>query len=158
MAENVGGGTKVLRGLVIAAVIVAAIVLLVVFWRQALDGLTGLWNYVTDRFPGQTGQRSAVILYLALSVLLGIVFSKAGHFTAFGIAMGLGPLLWFLFWEGFPPLGLKPTWTSNMGVDHLGPSKVILWAVVADVLVALVFMPLELWEKFRRRKRSLSSE
>jgi len=158
MAENVGGGTKVLRGLVIAAVIVAALVLLVVFWRQALDGLNSLWNYVADRFPGQTGQRSAVIIYLVLSVVLGIIFSKAGHYTAYGIAMGLGPLLWFLFWEGFPLLGLSPSWTSNMGVDHLGPSKVILWAVVADALVTFVFVPLELWEKFRRRKRSLSSE
>lgn len=158
MAENVGGGTKVLRGLVIAVSIVAAIILLAVFWRQALDGLTWLWNYVADRFPASSGQRAAVVVFLVVAALLGILFSKAGHFTAYGIAMGLVPLLWFLFWEGFPLLGLEPSWTSAMGVDHLGPSQVILWAVVADVLVTLIFVPLEFWEKFRRRKRSLSSD
>lgn len=158
MAEREGGGTKIMRGLVFAIVIVGAIILLAVFWRQALDALETAWNYVADRFPTESGQRSAVILYLILSVVFGIVFSKAGHYTAYGIAMGLGPLLWFLFWEGFPLLGLSPTWTASMGLDHLGPNQVILWAVVADIVVTLVFVPLELWEKFRRRKRSLDSD
>lgn len=155
MAGREGGGTKFLRGVVIAATIVAAIVLLAVFWRQALDGLASLWDYIVDRYPDQAGQRIAVTVFLLVAVLLGVAFSKAGHYTAYGVAMGLVPLLWFLFWEGFPPLGLDPTWKDGLNIDHMGPSQVILWAVVADVLVTLVFVPLELWEKYRRRRRAL---
>jgi hypothetical protein len=158
MADAEGGGSKILRGLVIAVVAVAAIILLVVFWRQVLDTLSSIGSYVQDHIPGDNGQKAAVVVYLILSVLLAIVFSKAGHFTAYGIVMGLGPLLWFLFWEGFPLLGLKPSWTSSMGTGHLGPTDVILWAVVADVIITLVFVPLELREKFQKRRHRLASE
>lgn len=155
MAEGEGGGTKVVRGLLIALLIVAAIVLLAVFWRQVLDGLENTWGYLMDNIPAQTGQKTAVIVYLILAAVLGVLFSKAGHFTAYGIVMGLGPLLWFLFWEGFPLLGLQPTWKESLGVQHLPPADVILWAVVAAVVITLIFVPLELWEKYRSRKRRL---
>jgi hypothetical protein len=69
--------------------------------------------------------------------------------------MGLMPLLWALFWEGFPRLGLDPTWTDNLGVGHIGPGIVITWAIVAGVIITLVFVPLELWEKGRRRRHRL---
>ena len=156
MAEREGGGSKILRGLFIALIIVAAIVLLAVFWRQVLDALGWGWGYVWDRVPGQTGQKVAVVVYLILAGVLGIVFSKAGHFTAYGIAMGLGPLLWFLFWEGFPLLGLSPSWTASMGLDHLGPSQVVLFAGLAALVITLVFVPLELWEKYLTRKHRLA--
>lgn len=155
VAEGEGGGTKVMRGLLIALAIVAAIVLLAVFWRQVLDGLEWTWDYLVNRFPSSTGQRTAVIVYLILAVLFGVLFSKAGHFTAYGVAMGLGPLLWFLFWEGFPLLGLDPTWKSSLGVEHMEPGAVILWAVVAAVIITLIFVPLELREKFQRRRHRL---
>jgi hypothetical protein len=158
MAEREGGGSKILRGLVIAVVIVAAIVLIAVFWRQVLDAGQSAGTYIVDRFPSETGQAVAVIVYLIISILLGILFSKAGHFTAYGVVMGLGPLLWFLFWEGFPPLGLSPTWTDSLDLSHLSPSRVILFAVVADVIITLVFVPLELREKYLRRKHSLADE
>ena len=106
--------------------------------------------------PGAAGQKVAVVVYLIVAALVGIVFSQAGHFTAFGIAMGLGPLLWFLFWEGFPLLGLKPSWTSSMGLGHLPPGQVIVWAIVAAAVITLVFIPLELREKFQRRKHQLA--
>ncbi|MBB5873246.1 hypothetical protein F4553_006680 [Allocatelliglobosispora scoriae] len=155
MATREGGGTKIMRGVVTAIAIVAVLVLLAVFWRQALDALEAVWDFIVGRFPDESGQRVAVVVYLILSVLLGILFSKAGHFTAYGIVMALGPLLWFLFWEGFPLLGLDPTWKASLGVSHLEPGQVILWAVVADLVVTLVFVPLELWEKYRHRRRSL---
>ncbi|GHJ45473.1 hypothetical protein Cs7R123_28150 [Catellatospora sp. TT07R-123] len=154
MAEREGGAVKVLRGLGIAVLIVAAIVLLAAYWRQALDLVVSIWQYLVDRIPDQGGQRTAVLVYIIAAVLLGILFSQAGHFTAYGIATGLVPLLWFLFWEGFPPVGLNPVWTSNLGVAHLSPSQVILWAVVATVVTTLVFVPLEYREKWTRRRRS----
>ncbi|MDI1464318.1 hypothetical protein QEZ54_25430 [Catellatospora sp. KI3] len=154
MAEREGGAVKVLRGLGIAVAIVAAIVLLAVYWEPALDALVSMWNWLIDRIPEQGGQRTAVLIYMIAAVLLGILFSQAGHFTAYGIATGLVPLLWFLFWEGFPPLGLNPVWTGNMGVAHLSPSQVILWAVVATVVTTLVFVPLEYREKWTRRRRN----
>ncbi|MBV1856744.1 hypothetical protein [Catellatospora tritici] len=154
MAEREGGAVKVLRGLGIAVLIVAAIVLVAVYWRQALDLVVSIWQYLVDRIPEQGGQRTAVLIYMIAAVLLGILFSQAGHFTAYGIATGLVPLLWFLFWEGFPPLGLHPVWTGNMGVAHLSPSQVILWAVVATVVTTLVFVPLEYREKWTRRRRA----
>ncbi|HCT76951.1 MAG TPA: hypothetical protein DGT23_10250 [Micromonosporaceae bacterium] len=155
MAEGEGGGTKIMRGLLIAAVIVAAIILLAVYWRQAIDAAEAGWGFLTGRVPAEPGQKVAVILYLILAFVFGIFFSKAGHFTAYGVAMGLGPLLWFVFWEGFPLLGLNPTWKASLGVDHLPPSQVILWAVVGAAIITLVFVPLELWEKYRRRKHRL---
>lgn len=158
MAEREGGGSKILRGLLIAVVIVAAIVLLAVFWRQVLDALQSASSYVWDRVPTETGQQVAIIVYLILAVILGIVFSKAGHFTAYGVAMGLGPLLWFLFWEGFPPLGLSPTWTDSLSLNHLAPSPVILFACVAAVVITLVFVPLELREKYLKRKHKLADD
>jgi hypothetical protein len=158
MAEREGGGSKILRGLLIAVVVVAAIILLAVFWRQVLDALQSAGNYVVDRFPSETGQGVAVIAYMVIAILLSILFSKAGHFTAYGIAMGLVPLLWFLFWEGFPPLGLSPTWTDSLDITHLAPGIVILFAVVADVLITLVFVPLELREKFQRRRHQLAAD
>src|SRR5262249_27867953 len=121
MAERAGGGTKVLRGLLIAVGVVVAIILLAVLWSQFRHGLASTWHFVTDHFPSEANQRIAVIVYLVLAILAAIVFSKAGHFTAYGIATGLGTLLWILFWEGFPPLGLRPKWTGNMGLNHLNP-------------------------------------
>jgi hypothetical protein len=157
MVARESGGVKVLRGLGIAVAIVVALVLVAVFWRQALDGLGALWNYLVDRIPDQGAQRTSILVYLGLCVLLGVIFSQAGHFTAYGIVMGLGPLLWFVFWEGFPPLGLNPTWTDTLGLDHMSPSQVILWAIVADVVITLVFVPLELREKYRVRRRRLGN-
>jgi hypothetical protein len=158
MADAEGGGSKIVRGLVIAVVVVAVIIFLAVFWRQTLDALGSIGRYVQDHIPGDNGQKGAVVVYLILSILLSILFSKAGHFTAYGIVMGLGPLLWFLFWEGFPPLGLKPTWTDSMGIGHMPPNDVILWAIVADVLITIVFVPLELREKFQRRRHRLGDD
>jgi hypothetical protein len=152
------GGAKILRGFLIAVVIVAAIILLAVYWRQVLDALTNGWNYLGDHFPGQTGQKVAVIVYLLFAILFGFLFSKAGHFTAYGLAMGLGPLLWALFWEGFPPLGLNPSWTTSLGLNHLGPNQVILWAVVGAAIITLVFVPLEIREKMKRRTGDLISD
>jgi hypothetical protein len=156
MADREGGGTKILRGLVTALVIVAALVLLVVFRSQVTDVGKSIGSYVWDHVPGPAGQKTAVVVYLIVAALVGILFSQAGHFTAYGIAMGLGPLLWFLFWEGFPLLGLKPSWTSSMGLGHLPPGQVIVWAVVAAAVITLVFVPLELREKFQRRKHQLA--
>jgi len=156
MADGEGGGTKIMRGVVTALSIVAILVLLVVFWRQVRD--LGKWvaDYVFERWPDTVGQQTAVIVFLILAIVLGAMFSQAGHFTAYGIAVALAPLLWFLFWEGFPLLGLKPTWTGSMGVDHLEPGKVILWGIVGAALITLVFVPLELREKFLRRKHQLA--
>lgn len=157
MADSEGGGTKIMRGLLIAAVLVAVLVLGIVFWEQILNSIGDGWNYLADRFPSQGGQQTVVIIYLVLAVLFGILFSKAGHFTAYGVAMGLLPLLWFVFWEGFPLLGLNPaSWKNALDVAHMGPSAVILWAIVGAAVITLIFVPLELWEKFRRRKRALS--
>lgn len=158
MAEGEGGGAKVLRGLLIAAFIVIAVVLLVVFWKQVLDAGETAFNYVSDRFPKEPGQQATVIVYLVIAGILGILFSKAGHFTAYGVAIGLGSLVWFLFWEGFPPIGFEPSWAESSGLGHLPPAQVILWAVVAVGIITVVFVPLEIWEKFRKRRRSLSHE
>lgn len=156
MANREGGGTKILRGLVIAISLVAALILLVVFWRQVLDGGKWLADYIRDHVPATAGGKTAVVVFLILAIVLGIFFSQAGHFTAYGIGVALGPLLWFLFWEGFPLLGLKPTWTNSLGVGHLPPGQVILWAVVAAAVITLIFVPLELREKFQRRKHQLA--
>jgi hypothetical protein len=158
MADREGGGSKILRGMLIALVSVGLLVLAVAFWDDLRQALIRLWNFVTGHWPDDASQQVAVIVYLALAVILSVLFSKAGHFTAYGVAMGLVPLLWFLFWEGFPPLGLDPNWTSNMGLGHMAPGEVILWAVVADVVITLVFIPLELWEKMRRRRHRLSED
>lgn len=158
MAEGEGGGTKVLRGLLIAAFIVIGIVLLAVFWRQVLGFGETTFNYISDRFPTEAGQQAAVIIYLVVVGLLGVIFSKAGHFTAYGVAIGLGSLLWFLFWKGFPPIGLEPSWSESAGLGQLSPENTILWGVVGVGIITLIFVPLEIWEKFRRRKRSLSAE
>src|SRR5262249_438787 len=148
MAEREGGGTKVLRALLIAPGVLIAIVLVAVFWGQFRPVLASGGRFVTPHFPSEAPQRTAVIIYLAVAILAAIAFSKAGHFTAYGIATGLGTLLWILFWEGFPPLGLRPKWTGNMGLNHLNPTEVILWAVVGFLVITLVFVPLELREKF----------
>jgi hypothetical protein len=147
VAESEGGGTKILRGLVIAAVIVAVLVLMAAFRNNVVDAMSATWGFVGDHFPTAVAQRVAVLIYLVVAVVLSVVFSKAGHFTAYGIAMGLGPLLWFVFWEGFPLLSLSPSWTSRLGLDHLPPTMVITWAVVADLIITVVFVPLELREK-----------
>jgi hypothetical protein len=158
MSQSASGGAKVFRGLVFAVVIVMAIVLVAVFWRQVLDSGKSLGEVVTDGFPEDNGQRVAVVVYLIVSILLGMGFSKAGHYTAYGLAVGLGPLLWFLFWEGFPPLGLKTSWAENAGLQHLDPWTVVLWAIVAEVVITLVFVPLEFREKFLRRKHSMDDD
>ena len=154
MASREGGVTKVVRGLLIALVVVAAIILVAVFWRQVRDGLESGWNFIADHYPSDTNQRTAVIVYLILAAIGAVVFSRAGHFTAYGIATGLGTLLWFLFWEGFHPLGLSPTWTHSLNLNHLGSRSVVLWAVIAVVVITAVFVPLELAEKGRKRRRS----
>ena len=119
-----------------------------------------------SRLPNTWGttcpaRQASVYLLLSiysLSALLGIVFSKAGHFTAYGIAMGLAPLLWALFWEGFPLLGLDPSWTDSLGLAHLDPVSVIVFAVVAGIIITIVFVPLELREKYLQRKRRLTAD
>jgi hypothetical protein len=146
------GGTKVARGAGIAVGIVAAIVLLAVFYKQIGDALAWAWDYLTDQFPKATDQAVVVTIYLLLAVVLSVLFSRAGHFTAYGIVIALWPLLWFLFWEGFPKLGLDPTWLNTLGVSHLAPGPVILWAIVADLIITIIFVPLELREKAKRRR------
>jgi hypothetical protein len=152
MANAEGGGTKVLRGVVIAIVVVAALVLLAAFHSKVTDWLASVWRFVSDHTPAHAEQRTALVIYMIAAVILSVVFSKAGHFTAYGIAMGLGPLLWILFWEGFPLLSLSPSWTNSMNLGHLSPAQVATWAVVADALITVVFVPLELREKFGKRK------
>jgi hypothetical protein len=156
MVERESGGAKFVRGLVIAVVVVAALVLLIVFRSQAWEGVKNAADYIGDSFPGQTGSKVAVLVYMVVAVLLGILFSQAGHFTAYGIAMGIAPLLWFLFWEGVPPVGLDPSWASSAGLEHMTAGNVVLWAVVADVVITLVFFPLELREKYQARKHRLA--
>lgn len=156
MTERESGGTKFVRGLVIAVIVVAALVLLIVFRNQVWDTAKNAANYVGDSFPDQTGSKLAVVIYMIVAVLLGILFSQAGHFTAYGIAMGIAPLLWFLFWEGVPPVGLDPSWAHSAGLAHMTPGNVVLWAVVADIVITLVFFPLELREKFQARKHRLA--
>jgi hypothetical protein len=155
VADEESGGSKILRGLLIALVTVAAIVLIIVFWRNVVDAAKSLGTYVSDHVPATTGGKASVVVYILVAILLSVLFSKAGHFTAYGIAMGLVPLLWFLFWEGFPLLGLHPTWTDGMGLDHLRPGLVVLWAVIADVIITVVFVPLELREKWMVRRHRL---
>jgi hypothetical protein len=154
MAGREGGVTKVVRGLLIAVVVVAVIVLVAVFWGRVRDGVVSGWDFVADHYPSDQNQRTAVIIYLVLAAIGAVVFSRAGHFMAYGIATGLGTLLWFLFWEGFHPLGLSPTWTGRLSLRHLNSASVVLWAAVAVVVITLVFVPLELAEK-RRRGRDL---
>lgn len=163
MTDGGGGGRrsgagKVLRGFLIAVVIVAIIILGAVYWRQVLDALNNGFNYLGNHFPAQTGQKVAVIVYLICAVLFGFVFSKAGHFVAYGLAMGLGPLLWALFWEGFPILGLHPSWTTSLGLNHLAASQVVLWALVGAGIITIVFVPLEIREKMKRHTGDLISD
>ena len=158
MAEAESGGGKILRGLLTAVVIVALLVLVIVLRSQLANSGGALGKFVADHVPPTTGQKIALIVYLIIAVLLSIAFSNAGHFTAYGIAMGLGPLLWFLFWEGFPLAGLHPTWVSSLGLAHLSPLIVITWAIVADVLITLVFVPLELRENVLRRRHRLGED
>ena len=158
MADREGGGSKILRGLLTAVIIVAVLVLIIVLRSQIADTGGSLGKYVADHIPPTTGQKLAVIAYMVIAVLLSIAFSNAGHFTAYGIAMGLGPLLWFLFWEGFPPLGLHPTWIDSLKLTHMDRTIVITWAVVADVLITLVFVPLEIRENMLRRRHRLGED
>ena len=146
------GVRNILRGVLIAVAAVAAIVLLVAYWGPIRHGAARAWNFVSDNVPTDGHQRSAVVIYLVLAVIAAVIFSRAGHFTAYGVAVGLGSLLWFLFWEGFPPLKLSPTWTNQMGLHHLGRTPVILWAAVAVAVITVVFIPLEMREKVRRRR------
>jgi hypothetical protein len=155
MADAEGGGSKVLRGLIIAILIVALIVLLAVFYRQVGDALSSLGHYIQNHIPASTNGKATLVVYLILSVLFGVIFSKAGHFVAYGIVVLLLPLLWVLYWEGFPPLGLT-SFGESMGVGHLAPVDVILWAVIAAVLITLVFVPLEIREKFQKRRHRLA--
>jgi len=156
MTERESGGTKFVRGLVIALLVVAALVLIIVFRSQVWDGVKNAADYVSKSFPAENGSKLAVVIYMILAVLMGIIFSQAGHFTAYGIAMGITPLLWFLFWEGVPPIGLDPSWASQTGLTHMTVGNVILWAVLADIIITLVFFPLELREKFQERKHRLA--
>jgi len=54
------------------------------------------------------------------------------------------PFYGFSMPEGFPLAGLHPSWVSSLGLAHLSPLIVITWAIIADVLITLVFVPLEL--------------
>jgi hypothetical protein len=146
------GVRNVLRGVLIAVGLVAAIVLAVAYWGRIRHAVAAAWDFVADNVPTDGHQRAAVLIYLVLAVIAAIVFSRAGHFTAYGVAVGLGSLLWFLFWEGFPPLKLSPTWTNQVGLQHLGRTGVILWAAVAVAVITVVFIPLEMREKVRRRR------
>lgn len=152
MAGREHGARNVLRGVLFAVVVVVIIVLVAVYWGRIRHAVASTWDFVADNFPTDGNQRTAVIVYLVLAVIAAVVFSRAGHFMAYGLAIGLGSLLWFLFWEGFPPLKLSPSWTDHMGLQHLGRTPVILWAVVAVVVITLVFVPLETREKVRRRR------
>src|ERR1043165_8465453 len=158
MAEREGGGTKVFRGVFIAVGIIVVIVLLAVLWGQFRHGVAETWNYVIDHFPDNGNQRIAVITYLVLAVLGAILFSKAGHFTAYGIAIGLGTLLWVLFWEGFPPLGLHPRWTGYMGLGHLDPARAFRWAGVGSWVLKIGSGQRERSGRARPRRPNLSSE
>jgi hypothetical protein len=158
LAEAEGGGSKILRGLLTAVVVVALLVLVIVLRSQLASSGGAVGQFVADHVPPTTGQKIALIVYLIVAVLLSITFSNAGHFTAYGIAMGLGPLLWFLFWEGFPLLGLHPTWTDSLKLAHLAPIYVLTWAIVADVLITLVFVPLEIRENVLRRRHRLGED
>jgi hypothetical protein len=155
MAGRERGARNVLRGVVTAVVVVAAIVLLTVYFGRIRHAVVRAYHFVANNVPSDGDQRTAVLVYLILAVIAAVAFSRAGHFMAYGLAIGLGSLLWFLFWEGFPPLKLHPTWTNQMALHHLGRTPVIVWAVVAVVLITLVFVPLEIGEKGRRRRRDL---
>jgi hypothetical protein len=157
MADAEGGGSKVLRGLIIAVLIVAAIVLLAVFYRQVGDALGSLGRYIQDHVPESTNGKATLVVYLIVSVLFAVLFSKAGHFVAYGIVVLLMPLLWVLFWEGFPPLGLK-SFGETLGVGHLAPTNVVIWAVIAAIVTTLVFVPLEVREKYQKRRHRLAAE
>lgn len=157
MTEPEGGGSKILRGLLIAVVIVGIIIAVALFYRQIFDGLEATFGYISDRFPTETGQQVAVIVYLVIAALMGVLFSKAGHFIAYGVAIGLGSLLWILFWKGLPAAGLAP-WSQSAGLGALSTANVILWAAVAVGLITVLFIPLELREKYLRRKRTLSTD
>ena len=141
--------------MIIAFLIVAAIVLLAVFHRQVTDALSSLGRYIQDHIPASTNGKATLVVYLIVSVLFGVLFSKAGHFVAYGIVVLLLPLLWVLFWEGFPPLGLQ-SFGESMGVGHLAPVDVIIWAVIAAILITLVFVPLEIREKYAKRRHRLA--
>lgn len=156
MSEPEGGGSKILRGFLFAVAIVAAIIVVALFWRQILDGLQAAFAYISDRFPTETSQQIAVIVYLVVAALFGVLFSKAGHFIAYGVAIGLGSLLWILFWKGFPAVGLKPPWAESAGLGPLDTNVVLLWAGVAVGIITLLFVPLELREKYLKRKKTLS--
>jgi hypothetical protein len=156
--EGGGGGSKILRGFLFAVLIVGAIIAVALFWRQILDGLEATFGYISDNFPTEPGQQIAVIVYLVVAGLLGVLFSKAGHFTAYGVAIGLGSLLWILFWKGFPAVGLEPSWAQSAGLGALPTGVVMLWAAVAVGLITLLFVPLELREKYLKRKRSLDTD
>ncbi len=152
MAVREHGARNVLRGVVFAVCVVAVIILVAVYWGRIRHAVASAWHFVADNFPSDGNQRTAVLVYLILAVIAAVVFSRAGHFMAYGLAIGLGSLLWFLFWEGFPPLKLSPSWAHDAGLNHLGRTPVILWAVIAVVVITLVFVPLEMREKVRRRR------
>src|SRR5262249_15137377 len=120
--------------------------------RQVGDALSSLGHYVQDHIPASTNGKATLVVYLILSVLFGVVFSKAGHFVAYGIVVLLLPLLWVVYWEGFPPLGLK-SFGESMGVGPLAPVAVSLGAIRAAAPITLVFVPREIREKFQRRRR-----
>jgi hypothetical protein len=156
MAEPEGGGSKILRGFLLAVVIVAVIIAVALFWRQLLDALSATFGYISDNFPTEPSQQIAVIVYLVLAGLLGVIFSKAGHFVAYGVVIGLGSLLWILFWKGFPAVGLEPSWAESAGLGQLSTKQVIVWAIVGAGLITILFVPLELREKYLSRKRRLT--
>ena len=82
MARREAGAVKVLRGLGIALASVVILVLIAVFWRQAVDGVVALWEYFLARIPSQGGQKTAVLIYMIAAALLGILFSQAGQSEA----------------------------------------------------------------------------
>ena len=84
-----GGGSKIFRGVLIAVVTVGILVVAAAFWGDVVHGLKAIGNYVADHYPDEASQQASVIALLVFAVLISIIFSKAGHFTAYGVAMGL---------------------------------------------------------------------
>jgi hypothetical protein len=149
VAARTSGG-NFWRGLLIAALIVVVGVLLIVFRVQLYDGVRAVGHFVSHRAPTTIHQKSAVGVYLILAAIAGFAFSRAGHLTAYGIATGLGVLLWIVFWEGLPLLGLRSNLASSLGLGHLSPTQVLTWAIIAALVTTAVFWPFELAEKRRR--------
>ena len=65
MAEREGGGSKILRGLVTAVIIMAVLVLVIVLRQQLLDSGGAVGRFVAEHIPATAGQKVALIVYLS---------------------------------------------------------------------------------------------